>query len=284
MKVCHKIAIAIKASVRAIIQFFPLIPSHYIRKNASKMDLEEGLNITKMHRMHKEYMKTSLQLRDNTAKFLTASFNISFFLPKKNQCLLCTVYKDNDQNAKSNLQDKFEKRSANKEAVRSLKDNNKRLAIDTKPYAQRACFDLQKVLVTPQSEVSTFFYKSKIATYNYTLYDMGNNEGFCYVWYEEIAKRDPNEIHLLYVRLCGCQASNHNNTSFFGGHTQNESDIMHVVIETAKKRQSAVFTPSQWITLTKLAKVTGKPYSVKEMSQDDFQFFQNGEETKLENK
>ncbi|KAI4466565.1 dna-directed rna polymerases i ii and iii subunit rpabc2 [Holotrichia oblita] len=57
------------------------------------------------------------------------------------------------------------------------------------------------------------------------------------------------------------------------GHTQNEDDSMHAVIENAKKRVPSVYTPDQWITLIKMAKVTGEPYVVKEMSQEDFFFF-----------
>nr|CAI5852992.1 unnamed protein product [Callosobruchus analis] len=46
------------------------------------------------------------------------------------------------------------------------------------------------------------------------------------------------------------------------GHTQNEGDSI-----------SAVYTPGQWITLTKVTKITDKPYSLEEMSQDDFFVF-----------
>nr|CAI5852993.1 unnamed protein product [Callosobruchus analis] len=94
------------------------------------MDLEEGLNITKMQRIYKEYMKTSLVLNLATERqyheFFNSEVNVSFFKPEKDQCLFCTVYKDANQNAKSNLQEQFEKQLASKKAVRSLKDNDKR--------------------------------------------------------------------------------------------------------------------------------------------------------------
>lgn len=50
------------------------------------------------------------------------------------------------------------------------------------------------MLVTPQSDVSDFYYKSKLATYNFTIYDLGNSKGYCYVWHEQLSKRGPNEI------------------------------------------------------------------------------------------
>ncbi|KAK4874574.1 hypothetical protein RN001_013934 [Aquatica leii] len=48
---------------------------------------------------------------------------------------------------------------------------------------------------------------------------------------------------------------------------------MHAVIESFKKRQSAIYTPDQWAKLIRMAKVTRKPYVVKEMSQNDFYSF-----------
>lgn len=57
-----------------------------------------------------------------------------------------------------------------------------------------AAFDLEKVLTTPQGETSTFYNKRKLSTYNFTIYDIGKKEGFCYMWNESDAKRGANEI------------------------------------------------------------------------------------------
>ena len=65
------------------------------------------------------------------------------------------------------------------------------------------------------------------------------------------------------------------------GHTQNKGDSLHAVIESAKKRQSSIFTPDQWIMLIKMAKVTGQLYDVKEMSQKDFYNFNDITLTKI---
>lgn len=163
---------------------------------------------------------------------------------------------------------------------------------------------------TPQAEVSVFFYKSKLSTYNFTIYDLGNHEGYCYVWTKQIAKRGPNEISsclldfvkiqqkkgikkiIFYSDNCGGQNRNRFIFSMFAyasksfnleivhrflekGHTQNAGDSMHAVIENAKKRQSTIYSPDQWVMLIRIAKVTGKPYIVKEMSQNDFYNFAN---------
>jgi hypothetical protein len=44
-------------------------------------------------------------------------------------------------------------------------------------------FDLQAVLITPRGEVSQFYYKRRLASYNFTIYNVINNEGTCYFWH-----------------------------------------------------------------------------------------------------
>ena len=45
------------------------------------------------------------------------------------------------------------------------------------------------------------------------------------------------------------------------GHTQNEGDSVHSVIEGATKRRN-IYEPSQWYTLVALAKKANEPYEV----------------------
>lgn len=52
-------------------------------------------------------------------------------------------------------------------------------------------------------------------------------------------------------------------------HTQNEGDSMHATIECSKKH-TTIYIPSQWITLVRRAKISGKPYEVFELSYEDF--------------
>lgn len=134
-------------------------------------------------------------------------------------------------------------------------------------------FDLEKVLPTPQCEVSSFYYKRKLATYNFTIYDVGKKEGYCFMWDESDGKRGSNEIStciLKFIKLKklsgikefsfysdNCAGQNRNrfiysmweyaaytlkvniiHTFLEKGHTQNEGDSMHATIECAKKKQN----------------------------------------------
>uniref|UniRef100_A0A6P7F318 Uncharacterized protein LOC114326041 n=1 Tax=Diabrotica virgifera virgifera TaxID=50390 RepID=A0A6P7F318_DIAVI len=194
----HKLSPKLIDNVKNHINQFPVVPSHYTRKNTMEMYLEEGLTIQKIYRLYNEHCKknnittaaTSRQYRD----IFNEQFNIGFFKPKKDQCTVCSVFNNMASDAeKAKLLEQYESHMKNKEVIRNLKDIDKQLALDDKSLCV-ACFDLQKVLATPLSNVSDFYYKSKYSTYNFTVYDVGNNQGYCYVWHEQVAKRGPNEL------------------------------------------------------------------------------------------
>jgi hypothetical protein len=53
------------------------------------------------------------------------------------------------------------------------------------------CFDLQSC---PQSSISVFYYKKKLAIYNLTVCEVKDMEGYCLLWHEGIAGRRGNVI------------------------------------------------------------------------------------------
>ncbi|KAJ8934136.1 hypothetical protein NQ314_013595 [Rhamnusium bicolor] len=68
---------------------------------------------------------------------------------------------------------------------------------DAKPDKNKivAVYDQQAVLPIPSGEVSSFYYKSKLATYyNFTVYNIVPKQGYYYVWSKHCAKRSANEI------------------------------------------------------------------------------------------
>lgn len=57
------------------------------------------------------------------------------------------------------------------------------------------------------------------------------------------------------------------------GHTQNDADNVHSVIErqiNRYKKAAAIFAPDQYVTLIRQAKKTGQAYHVEEMTHQDF--------------
>jgi len=166
-----------------------------------------------------------------------------------------------------------------------------------------AVFDLEKILQIPQSEVSSFYYKRKLATYNFTIYDIGKKEGYCFMWDESGGKRGSNEISTCILKFMkikkengikelsfyfdNCAGQNRNRFIYSmweyatyslkvnimhkfleKGHAENEGDSMHATIECVKKNK-AIYVSVQWVTLVRCAKVK-KPYIFFEMCNQDF--------------
>ena len=57
-----------------------------------------------------------------------------------------------------------------------------------------ACFDLQKVLLLPHSNVGILYYKGKVKILNFTVYDMATFQGYCHIWNETIARKGADEV------------------------------------------------------------------------------------------
>jgi len=56
------------------------------------------------------------------------------------------------------------------------------------------------------------------------------------------------------------------------GHTQNENDSVHALIEKCAQKKT-IYVPEQWYALVRWAKETGEPYIVKEATTKDFYDF-----------
>ena len=81
-----------------------------------------------------------------------------------------------------------------REAKTSDKERAKR---DPTHYV--ATFDLEDVLDTPCSKVSTMLCKRKLSCYNLTFYSLGSNLGVCYLWDESEGGHGSNEIETCLI-------------------------------------------------------------------------------------
>ena len=187
--------------------------------------------------------------------------------------------------------------------ARQHKKNDKQRAIDLSESVRSINFDLQKVLQTPQMKVSNMYYNRKLATYNFTVYDMTSKEAKCFMWHEGLAKRGSNEIASFVYRYMkdmpqsvqeinffsdtfGGQQRNSNfsmmclfsvqnfplkiiNHKYFeSGHSQMEGDSVHSTIERATKNLD-VYTPNDWCSAVRMAKRTEPRYEVIEANTSD---------------
>lgn len=72
-------------------------------------------------------------------------------------------------------------------------DMSKALESDNNSF-RAFTFDLQAVLYSSCSTVSSLYYSRKFASYNFTLLDQSSKKGFCYIWNENYGLRGSDEI------------------------------------------------------------------------------------------
>lgn len=303
-------------SVKDHINSIPRVESHYIRKDSSREYLPEGLNnVSRMFDLYKDWLNEEVQKNRREAHppaserqyrdTFNDSFNLGFFLPKKDQCDVCNAFENSTEEEKVALQASFDEHNYNKEKAQDFKKRDAERAKDkdNKSTLCVAAFDYQKVLQTPQAKSSIFYYKRKLGVYNFTVYDIGRHEGTCYVYDQTTATKGPNEVssfgwHYFRMKVLigiiefifysdNCPSQNRNRFLFAmyvlaaarfnikithvfleKGHTHNEGDSMHSVIER-KCKGNDIFTLQQWIGLIKTAKRSKtNPYKVIEVKQD----------------
>ena len=294
---------------KAHIESFPIVESHYCRKDSQKQYLSGDLSVRKMYFLYKEFCaaKGHTPVSVNIyRRIFDLQYNYSFHKPVKDQCDLCMSYLNGKDDQQLKMKTQYEEHLNNKSLVRKIKQTDK-IKAKTDPSLVSACFDLQEVLLTPKSFENSMYYKRRLNTFNFSIYNMANKDGFCYIWNESISSRGAYEISscvydFIYQHYSqgkenftffsdNCSAQNKNKyivTMYWyclnrfslssinhyyleKGHTQNKNDSIHSTIESASKNVK-VYTTPQWATIIRMSR-RDKPYSVKEMSIKDFYDF-----------
>lgn len=300
----------VEMEIREHIMSFDRVESHYCRSRTNREYLDGSLNISLMYELYKaKCLETGKQFAKKHHYYsVFNTFNISFHQPKKDQCSLCTNYRQRSGVERDILQTEYDNHMKAKEKCREEKKTDV-AACQTDDTSSVCCFDLQAVLPVPCGECSSLYYKRKLSCYNFTIFDIVNKEGTCFYWHEAIAKRGANEISSCLLKFIGTMdASGKTNLTFYAdncigqnknkhivslylhvlqnmdniesitqkyfikGHTQNENDSVHATIEREKKRVlkgGPITHPSQWVPVIKLAKKNGNPYKVVEMDTAD---------------
>ena len=136
------------------INSFPTMESHYCRKNSQHRYLDGDLNLSEMYEDYEKLQKDQGRkpLAKSTYKrIFKKEFNLSFHWPKKDACLLCHQL-DSVELAVHRVK---------ADRARQEKESDKRRAQEDKAF-HSFTFDLQSVLYTPYSNVSTMYYMRKI--------------------------------------------------------------------------------------------------------------------------
>jgi len=88
------------AYINSHIEVFPTVESHYCRSTSKRNYLDPNLSISKMYELfvkecnQTSQQKVSLSLYKN---IFCENHNLSFFKPKKDQCLMCEKYNKSEK-------------------------------------------------------------------------------------------------------------------------------------------------------------------------------------------
>lgn len=301
----------VKDSVKDFINSIPRIESHYLRAQTTREFICSDKSLADIYRDYKalrEENNLPVATSSTFNRIFNTDFNISFFVPKKDLCDLCESYKNSNEEGKQKLFQNYEDHLKEKTLSRAEKDKDKNRTDGTIV----AVYDLQAVMQVPKGQVSLFFYKSRINCLNFTVSDLEAKDVVCYFWDETEGGRGSVEIGscilqyikdlldhnpekeldiIFYSDNCGGQQKNKYLLSTYAyaianmkvrsithkflirGHSQNEGDNVHSVIEKQIKRHlksGPIYSPQTYSTLIRTAKKTGRPYKVVEMSHDKF--------------
>lgn len=287
------------------IDSFPAVPSHWCRKDTKKIYLESILNREKMYDLYKQHCSDNDQapLSKTTYKELLIKKNIEFHKPRKDQCW-CHRFEQLPEEEKAEKQQEYDIHIRRKKEAMKEKDNDGTKAKED-PTFLCVNFDLEAVLYCPLFFSKPVFYKRKLASFNFTIYEVATKQGHCFFWPEYEGNRGANEVatciqkfiksvppevtHLVLYSDC-CPGQNRNSivaTMFLStiispecnidtidykflesGHTYMECDSMHATIENASET-SKICLPNDWENVITLAR-KNKPYKLNVMDHSDF--------------
>ncbi|XP_072377503.1 uncharacterized protein [Diabrotica undecimpunctata] len=182
------------AQVKAHIDSFPRMESHYCRRDMKRLYLSSDLNISLMHRLYQEQnVGEPVSYYVYKSMFNSYDSQLTFYAPKKDQCVKCNIYRSNSDKTEQMKAEWTAHKDREKSAM-DMKTADKTKAIkDSEQTFRSVSFDLQSVLSTPHAAESQIYYKRKL-TYNFTLFENHSKDRYCFVWDKINGKNGSNKI------------------------------------------------------------------------------------------
>lgn len=184
--------------VRNHIERFPVMASHYCREKTQRKYLASDLNITIMYTMYKkDCTKKDLLFVSSSIyrKIFCEEYNLGFYRPRKDQCRICMNYNIPGSIKTEITEANHKTHLAAKDRAREEKRSDKKLAETSNKNILCCNFDLQQVLMVPNDPSNNaLFYKQRLKSFNFTIYNVVSKQGDCYMWNEVEGKRGSCEI------------------------------------------------------------------------------------------
>jgi len=172
--------------IKEHIMELPVVDSHYCRQRTKRQYLERSLSITKMYQLYLTWCvqkKVVAQKEWAYRKVFLEKFNLGFHTPRKDYCDYCNEYNIAIVERRDEMKGHFDAHMRRKLQARENKEADKQRAINDKTF-HAANFDLEKVLVTLYTNVSKLYYKRKLSTFNFTIYNLATTDAVCCMWHQ----------------------------------------------------------------------------------------------------
>lgn len=296
--------------------------SHYGREKTQHKYLGPELNKEKMYDLYLQFCKDNNIHEELIAKkwkyfdVFDKQFKLSFKPPEVDTCDNCDsfqarlkIYNCLSQADRDKLTAEYDSHLTESKRRYNLKSEDTKMS-KTNPTHKVLTGDLQKCLPTPLLTNGISFYKRKLWTLNYTLFDSSDNSVHCMMWDESKAGRGGEEISSAILKWAesviptsdvnettlwsdNCYGQNKNiaiimcfffimqkypqikcvNIKYLlKGHTHMEADTIHALIERKRKKLNnmTILTPWDW---QQLVRQCSRNYYVHNMEQEDFKQF-----------
>lgn len=205
--------------VKNHIESFPVMSSHYTRKDTNRKYLDSSLSIRKMYKLYEDECRINNRKAVSEIKYRSIfgqDYNLSFFVPKKDQCLICANYLKADPEKKLKLEENYLQHERRNKVCQNAKKEDKDKATKDRTFMS-ITLDLQAVLQIPKNAIGQLYYLRKLIVYNLTIYEAPlPNTAYCLCWNEINGKKGSSEIGTcLYYYLANCLAPEVNHITIF---------------------------------------------------------------------
>lgn len=293
-----------KSVIRTFLDKLPKMPSHYCRKDSTKLYLEADFGSkSNVYRIYEQYCKDNDEKPMNQCTFseIFDEMNLGIFCPKKDQCNICVAYTAGNIDAQE-----YAKHIALKDAARKQKSDDKIKAESGEQHV--FVMDVQAVKLCPVNNANKFYFKTKLKVHNFTIFNLATHQATNYWWNETeadlVASVFTSIIFHHLEKHCkdnlpivlwsdGCPYQNRNvvlsnalcnyavkyqkivtQRYLEPGHTQMECDSVHSVLERKLKNQD-ILLPHNYVTITKNARIKPFPYDAEYLEHGFFKNYDN---------
>lgn len=156
------------------IDSFPVVESLYLRVQTRRKYIDGQLTLAEMYCLYakkcEEDHKATILKESKYREIFNTQFNIVFFVPRNNNCT---------EVDKKNKEGQYQQHRENVKLSRE--ERSKDVVRGKVAEVVKVCqYDLQAIIPLPSGDVSSFLYKHRLNTYNFTIFENVTKAGFSF--------------------------------------------------------------------------------------------------------